>query len=65
MPEQEFSTEWGVKSPWGCERVASYEMAVTIAANMRTAGHEASIVWRGITPWHYEFSDERAMQPAE
>jgi hypothetical protein len=61
----DFATEWGVKSPWGCDAVKDRAMAATIVANMRDGGHEASIVWRGVTEWHYSISDELAMQPVE
>jgi hypothetical protein len=32
---------------------------------MRSGGHEASVIWRGVTEWHHEMNDELAMQPAE
>jgi hypothetical protein len=59
----DFVTEWGVKSPWGCNPATSQESAARIVHNMRDAGHEAAIVWRGVTDWHYTFNDELAMQP--
>lgn len=59
----DFATEWGVKSPWGCHMAASRDAALTTAANMREAGHEASVIWRGVTEWHYTINDERAMRP--
>ncbi|AXH44420.1 hypothetical protein PP356_gp40 [Arthrobacter phage MargaretKali] len=61
----DFKTEWGVLSPWGCNPSKSRETAEAVAANMRKAGHEASVVWRGVTEWHHTITDERAMQPVE
>ena len=60
-----FGTEWGVSSPWGFSIATDYIEAAAVVRNMRAAGHDASVVWRGTTPWHYEFNDERAMQPVE
>ena len=45
------STEWGVASPWGTGSVEGLDTAMTIVANMKEAGHKASVVWRGVTPW--------------
>lgn len=61
----EFKTEWGVNSPWGCSASESYQNAYVQVRNMREAGHEASIIWRGVTEWHHDITDERAMQPVE
>lgn len=60
-----FSTEWGVLSPWGCNAVDDRHQAESIVRNMRDAGHAASVVWRGVTQWHNEINDELAMQSAE
>lgn len=61
----DFSTEWGVLSPWGANPSKSYSDAFSIVRNMREAGHDASIIWRGVTEWHHDISDELAMQPVE
>ena len=61
----DFSTEWGVKSPWGFTIAASQKEAEAVVHNMRLGGHDASVVWRGVTAWHYTFNDELAMQPVE
>jgi hypothetical protein len=61
----DFATEWGVKSPWGLDAAKDRDTAATIVANMRSGGHEASVIWRGVTEWHHEMNDELAMQPAE
>jgi hypothetical protein len=61
----DFATEWGVLSPWGCNAAKDREAASIIAGNMQSAGHEASVVWRGVTAWHHEINDELAMQPVE
>jgi len=58
-----FGTEWGVSSPWGFNPSDDYVAAAAVVRNMRAAGHDASIVWRGVTPWHYTINDEPAMQP--
>ena len=63
--KEEFTTEWGVKSPWGLDSSKSLEIAENVAANMQEAGHEASVIWRGVTAWHHTITDERAMQPVE
>lgn len=44
-------TEWGVKDPWGTHAVERLDVAITIASNMRAAGHDARVVWRGVTDW--------------
>lgn len=62
---QEFGTEWGVSSPWGFSTATDRTEAAAVVRNMRAGGHNASIVWRGVTPWHHEINDERAMQPNE
>ena len=61
----DFTTQWGVKSTWGCTALGSYQEAVKQVTNMRAAGHKASIIWRGVTEWHHNINDERAMQPVE
>jgi hypothetical protein len=61
----DFSTEWGVKSPWGLDAAKDRDTAANIARNMRDAGHDASIIWRGVTEWHHDITDELAMQPVE
>ncbi len=61
----DFTTQWGVKSTWGCSAAGSYQEAVKQVVNMRAAGHEASIIWRGVTEWHHHMTDKRAMQPVE
>lgn len=61
----DFKTEWGVKSPWGCDASKDRETAESVAGNMRDAGHEATVVWRGVTEWHHTITDERAMHPVE
>lgn len=45
------STEWGVRSKWGDSDVGSKEDAQKIVKNMKSAGHDAEVVWRGVTPW--------------
>ena len=45
------TTEWGVKSPWGCNPSADGDTAETIVRNMREGGHGAHLVWRGVTKW--------------
>ena len=52
------STEWGVISPWGTHPASDREAATTTARNMRTAGHDARIVWRGVTNWLTDDADE-------
>lgn len=59
----DFKTEWGVQSPWGCTPAESREVAEGVASNMREGGHDASIIWRGVTEWHHDMTDERAFQP--
>jgi hypothetical protein len=44
-------TEWGVESPWGTTAVDDRDTAERIRANMRTAGHQARIVWRAVSDW--------------
>lgn len=61
----EFATEWGVKSAWGCAASVNRETAATVVRNMKEAGHEASLIWRGVTAWHHDMNDELAMQPVE
>lgn len=56
----EFHTEWGVDSSWGTDGIRGSETAhgtaLEIASNIRSAGHEAHVVWRGVTGWHKEES---------
>lgn len=45
-------TEWGVDSPFGGPgAVSDLASAETMVKNMRKAGHEAKVVWRGVTDW--------------
>lgn len=60
-----FKTQWGVKSTWGCSAAGSREDAAKQVENMLAAGHEASIIWRGVTEWHHDMTDEWAMQPVK
>lgn len=53
MPEH-VTTEWGVNSPWGFHPTADQAAARRTVHNMREAGHEATVVWRGITAWQEE-----------
>lgn len=60
-----FHTEWGVDAP-GLEGVYAvgrgkttterHAVARGVTSNMREAGHEAHVVWRGVTDWHKEES---------
>lgn len=50
----EHSTEWGVRSPWGDSPSADLATAQKVAENMRTAGHKATVIWRGVTKWMEE-----------
>jgi len=45
------STEWGVRSPWGDDAAKDKDTADTIVKNMRSGGHDAEVIWRGVTPW--------------
>lgn len=45
------STQWGVRSPWGDDAAKDKDTAQTIVKNMKSAGHDAEVVWRGVTPW--------------
>lgn len=55
----ERSTEWGVKDPWGMHPVAEgFEKSRQMVKNMRQAGHQAQIIWRGVTRWMAFGSDE-------
>lgn len=45
------ATEWGVRSPWGDGASTDCEAARVTVKNMREAGHEASVIWRGVTEW--------------
>lgn len=48
---QKFTTEWGVASPWGTSSVEDLATAMTIVKNMKSAGHKAEVVYRGVTTW--------------
>ena len=48
---QKFTTEWGVASPWGTSSVEDLESAMIIMKNMKSAGHKAEVVYRGVTAW--------------
>jgi len=61
----DFKTEWGVKSPWGCDASKDRDAAELVAKNMRAAGLDATVIWRGVTEWHHTVTDELAMQPVE
>lgn len=45
------TTEWGIRGPWGDNAAEDYEAARRGADNMRGCGHDASIIWRGVTQW--------------
>lgn len=48
----DFKTEWGVKSKWGLDASKDRETAESVVTNLRAAGHEACVIWRGVTEWH-------------
>lgn len=50
-------TEWGVESPWGRHPAEGREAADRITSNMRSAGHEARVIWRAVSDWQ-EADDE-------
>jgi len=57
FPPPEVTTEWGHLSPWGFSANHDRETAETIVKNMRRAGHEASLAWRGKTKWQVHDGD--------
>jgi len=65
MSNDEFTTEWGVA--WSLPEANGTDAAKTRAVAQRTvdsmkaAGHEARVVWRGITPW-YEASNDTKIE---
>ena len=63
MSSNEFATEWGVA--WslpeanGTDAAKSRAIAQRAVSNLKEAGHEARVVWRGITPWHNAIDDTK------
>jgi len=55
MNPQDFSTEWGVAwslpESHGTSSADSRAQAEKIVRNMKTAGHQARVVWRSISAW--------------
>ena len=63
MSTTEFATEWGVAwslpESHGTDALRDRQTAERMVKNMKSAGHEARIVWRGITPWHEAETDAK------
>lgn len=57
FPPPAVTTEWGYRCPWGSYPAEDRETAATIVKNMRTAGHDAALLWRGNTDWQVEDDD--------
>ena len=45
------TTEWGTRTPWGDSATKDRETAEGIVKNMKSAGHDAEVIWRGVTAW--------------